>query len=245
MDWTIKDIENLTPMQLETFAEFKKESIKGHDVYFGELGCFGHSAIVCADGRQIRHANEYQLHYPESRYPTVGDVHEKMVEKLHGKLFTEDELEGECESYAEFLAKKHFIANYFGDRREHQSIFCYTEPAEWYQREKETAILNPVTFAYYHDYDEWFVERCKELYANLCRNNDPLRDYEHAKEAFKYEMYNHEYAINCQGDWDVINCFCKVEYEGDGSEIEQTPWNDEVKRAYRDAAHEVTRNADY
>ena len=83
-----------------------------------------------------------------------------------------------------------------------------------------------------------------ELEAALEAANDPLRDYEHARNAFKYEMFNHEYAINWQGDWDVINCFCKVKYDGGaegfhGGELEQAPWSDEIKRAYRDAAHEV------
>ncbi len=36
---------------------------------------------------------------------------------------------------------------------------------------------------------------------------DALSDPEFAEAAFLYEMDNHEYAINWDGDWDVLNCF--------------------------------------
>lgn len=38
-----------------------------------------------------------------------------------------------------------------------------------------------------------------------------MRDKKFAIEAFEYEMANHEYAINYQGDWDVCNCFSSKE----------------------------------
>ena len=40
-----------------------------------------------------------------------------------------------------------------------------------------------------------------------------MRDKKFAIEAFEYEMANHEYAINYQGDWDVCNCFSSKELE--------------------------------
>ena len=70
-----------------------------------------------------------------------------------------------------------------------------------------------------------------------------LATYEGAKEDFKYEMDNHEYHINWEADWDVINCFTHVEYKDADTEwyLEQTGWSDETKRAYRDAARETYR----
>lgn len=44
-----------------------------------------------------------------------------------------------------------------------------------------------------------------------------MRDKEFAIEAFEYEMDNHEYAINYQGDWDVCNCFSSKELEYDSN----------------------------
>lgn len=37
-------------------------------------------------------------------------------------------------------------------------------------------------------------------------------DHDFALEAFEYEMANHEYPINWQGDWDVCSVFGDVEY---------------------------------
>jgi hypothetical protein len=43
---------------------------------------------------------------------------------------------------------------------------------------------------------------------------DLMKDHDFAVSAFRYEMDNHEYAINTyQGDWDVCNCFSKTELE--------------------------------
>ena len=44
-----------------------------------------------------------------------------------------------------------------------------------------------------------------------------MRDKEFAIEAFKYEMGNHEYQINWQGDWDVCNCFSTKELKYEDS----------------------------
>lgn len=40
-----------------------------------------------------------------------------------------------------------------------------------------------------------------------------MRNKEFAVDAFEYEMDNHEYAINYQGDWDVCNCFSTKELD--------------------------------
>lgn len=45
-----------------------------------------------------------------------------------------------------------------------------------------------------------------------------MKDHDFAVSAFRYEMDNHEYAINYyQGDWEVVGCFSKkpLEYEDD------------------------------
>lgn len=40
-----------------------------------------------------------------------------------------------------------------------------------------------------------------------------MKDPEFAESAFMYEMFNHEYGINMQRDWDVLNCFSENEIE--------------------------------
>lgn len=49
-------------------------------------------------------------------------------------------------------------------------------------------------------FNEMAVNHAKEL-------NDAMKDPEFAKSAFRYEMDNHEYAINWDGDRDVLSCF--------------------------------------
>ena len=44
------------------------------------------------------------------------------------------------------------------------------------------------------------INHAKEL-------NEAMKDPEFAKSAFRYEMDNHEYAINWEGDADVLSCF--------------------------------------
>lgn len=52
--------------------------------------------------------------------------------------------------------------------------------------------------------------------AFMCNEESPtleelMSDHDFAVSAFRYEMDNHEYGINLQGDWDVCNCFTKKE----------------------------------
>lgn len=51
------------------------------------------------------------------------------------------------------------------------------------------------------------VDHDKEL------RDEMEKDPEFARDAFEYEMFNHEYPINWQGDWDVASCFGSVRYD--------------------------------
>jgi hypothetical protein len=162
------------------------------------------------------------------------------------KLFTEDELRTPSDEYAELKAKSYYLHNYYPMRREYQSIFCRSEDAaDWYKQSQDKAIYSDIAFAFFKPSDRAFVEHLHELYEAFLSCNNSLQDYAHAKSAFKYEMRNHEYPINGQGDFDVISCFAKVKYKGDGTELEQTEWPDEIKRAYLDAAKEVRKEFNY
>ena len=69
-----------------------------------------------------------------------------------------------------------------------------------------------------------------------------MQDAEFAKEAFTYEMYNHEYPINWQGDWDVVSCFGNVEYEeGKSGEayLRDLEYPEETIQIYSKARREV------
>lgn len=56
-------------------------------------------------------------------------------------------------------------------------------------------------------------------YFNSCDELEELmKDFEFAKSAFYEEICNHEYIINCQGDYDVISCFYDIEWLGDSAD---------------------------
>lgn len=72
-------------------------------------------------------------------------------------------------------------------------------------------------------------------------------DPEFAEDAFYYEMGNHEYHINWQGDWDVVNCFGSVEYdEGAGgmTYLCRMGYSERVMRAYENARRNFLRDAE-
>lgn len=69
------------------------------------------------------------------------------------------------------------------------------------------------------------------------RLSELMEDYDFAVSAFEYEMDNHEYAINWQGDWDVVNCFVRCEYQEDYDyeDYLKEAGKEEWIKAYREA----------
>lgn len=76
-----------------------------------------------------------------------------------------------------------------------------------------------------------------------------VEDYEQAYDAFFYEMGNHEYHINYEGDWDVLSCFglkdSVCEYGKDVDEyMDAMGLSPVTKAAYHDARGDFLRMAD-
>lgn len=75
-----------------------------------------------------------------------------------------------------------------------------------------------------------------------------MKDHDFAVDAFYYEMANHEYHINWQGDWDVCSCFTGKEpkygeektYVDYLTEAGHSEWID----AYREAKRKFLKMAD-
>ena len=242
---TISEIESLDENSVKAMAKEAVE-IKGYTVYLVDLGgYFGYGALVFSDGRHIHYANDYALHHGDMKDHAQA-LREFYIRAMNEKLFTEDELRTPSDDYSEREAKKYYLRNYYPMKREHQTIFCgINKAAEWYRRDEKSAIFSKIALAYFKPEDRQFVEHLTELYEAFEACNNPLRDYAHAKDAFEHEMWNHEYPINWQRDYDVISCFARVSYRGDGTEIDQTDWTDEIKRAYRDAANHVLKKSNY
>lgn len=231
IDLTIDDIEG---WNADFIASIGGEHIdvKGHDVYLVDLGGYwGYSALVCADGRHIKYADDYELHH---RNKTREELRDWYVESMNAKLFTEEEIVQPSDDYHERQAKVGYLVNYYSYRRE-----CWHfigERPSWYD---DGVTCCPGCYIMYRREDEDFARHIQELYWSFKAANDPLRDYEHAYKAFLYEMYNHEYAISWQGDWEVIRCFSDVDGECADDMLPKTGWSDEVKRAYRDASRKA------
>lgn len=72
-------------------------------------------------------------------------------------------------------------------------------------------------------------------------------DPKFAEDAFYYEMANHEYHINWQGDWDVVSCFGSVKYEeytGGMTYLCRMGYSESVMRAYEQARKRFLRDAE-
>lgn len=204
-EYTIRDIEVLTEEQAAAMA-IEAAEIKEHQVYFVDFGgYFGYSALVFADGHHIKHADDYELHH-------VGKSREELRElyfaSFNGKLFTADEM-STVSDYQDKQAKEYYIRNYYGMRRDHISMFFCGPDSEREKLRKKTEkmIFSPVFLAYYDKKDADFVKSGADLLATLEKAEPKNNDAEYWKGAFLREMFNHEYGINWQADFDVCSCF--------------------------------------
>lgn len=240
-NYTIKDIERMSAADLSSFAE-EVETIKGHTVYYIDFGgAFGFSACVCAEGRHIYYANDYELHHGGKSRDELREIYRR---KLSGKLFTDEELQT-VNSYDDYTAKSYYIRNYYAMRRPYISAFFIGSDAERAEIEKKTEkmIFSPVFMAYYAPENADFVKRGAELLRGLDEAEQRNKnDADYWKSAFLSEMYNHEYGINWQADYDVISCFgnCSSveDYTNTGKLFSAAGFNEIQKAAYMAARRE-------
>ena len=204
-EYTIRDIEALTEAQAAEMA-IETATVKGHQVYFVDFGgYFGYSVLVFADGHYIKYANDYELHHKDKSRDELRGFY---LSSLNKKLFTADEMET-VNDYQEKKAKEYYIRNYYGLRRDHISMFFCgpDEEREKLRKKTENMIFSPVFMAYYDKKDADFVKCGEELISALEKAEPQKDNAEYWKSAFLYEMFNHEYGINWQADFDVCSCF--------------------------------------
>lgn len=241
---TIKDIEALTQSDAESMTE-EKLNIKGHTIYFIDFGGhFGYSAIVFADGMHIHYANDYALHHSGK---ARDELKEWYIDEMNNKLFTESELLEPTSDPSEIKNRKYFLQNYYGMRRPHVSIFAILRTEEEraaYNASIAEKVMNPICLAYYDDID--FVQHCVELYEGIeqaAKANENNFDY--WRDSFLYEMYNHEYGINWQADYDVISCYANVDgvkdYEDREKLFNAAGFSELQRNAYHAALKEYNR----
>ena len=68
---------------------------------------------------------------------------------------------------------------------------------------------------------------------------DLMKNPEFAYDAFLYEMYNHEYGINWEADYDVLSCFGKIKYTDEDDDVlkyfDELNFTPETRNAYYSA----------
>lgn len=242
----IKEIEALTEAQAKEMA-LETMTIKDHDVYFVDCGgYFGYSALVFMEGKHIYYANDYELHHKDRDREWLRQWY---IDTLNGKLFTEEEIGQPIKDYDEYQKKDYFLRNYYHMRKDYISAFrIFHNDAEEkaFEKEIKDKTYNPVSFCYMDDAD--FVIKQLDLLMQLQEaKKDVANNYEYQKSAFVKEMFNHEYAINWQADYDTLSAFGNITWKGDDANLtdyfDQLGFTDVQRRAYVDARREYYKLA--
>ncbi len=233
------EIAALAEQQAKEFSEETKE-IKGYNVYFIDFGRSrgGLGYLVYKNGHQI--IDDFA-----NIHPSIEGEEELMAyycEAIKNKLYTEDEIRGPIKSYTDYDLKKNYLHNYYAKSVDNISMFCIGEN----KGKISNTILDPVGFCYVEKTEEEFVKRHISLLHDLEEEKEKLKDnYEYQKSAFLYEMLNHEYPINYQGDYDTLSAFGRVSYEDTMQNLyvcfDKLGFTETQKRAYMDARKEALR----
>ena len=241
---TIREIENLTESDVQKMDN-EKVDVKGFSVYLVDLGeYFGYSALVYKNNHHIYHADDFQLHHTGK---SIEECKKWYLETIPQKLFTEEEIAEPLKSSNDYRRKRDFLINYYGmqvDYISHFGTFHNEEERQAILKKTEGMYDNYVGMCWMNDKD--FVEKHEKLWETLCdREKHAMENFDYCKSAFLYEMYNHEYGINWQADWDVLSCFCKIDYKDESTSeyLERTNFTDMQKEAYLEAKKEYFKKA--
>lgn len=247
--WNIDMIQAIDEDAAFDMAEDTTD-IKDHHVYFVDFGgYFGYSVLLFKNGHHIYYANDYELHH---RYgdPTHEDLRKLYKEKLNNILFTEAEIAAPLTSYDEYKSKEYFLRNYYAMQVDHISIFGdfrTDDKKQAHKKKTENLSFDPVGLCYVEDAE--FVRHHVELFESLQKSRQNMESsYEYLKSAYLSEMFNHEYGINWQADFDTLSAFGNVTWHGDGEEsleayFDELHMSDAQRRAYLDARREYSRQA--
>ena len=248
-NWNIKEIRSLTETEVKEIA-LETMQIKEHTIYFVDFeDGFGYSCLVFNNNHYIYYANDYQLHHESVE--TQEELRQLYIDKMNNILFTESEIAEPLKNYDEYTRKSRFLHNYYGMRVDSVSIFKINpteEENEAFREQTKDMTYNPVCFAYMLDAD--FVKHHIELFESLENAmKNTSNDYEYLKKAYLYEMYNHEYGINWQADYDTLSAFGNIEYHGEDEAalekyFEELKFNDVQKKAYRDAINQYYKETE-
>lgn len=247
IEWGIKEIEALTEKQTREMA-IESTVIKEHNIYFVDFGgYFGYSCLVFKNNHHIYYANDYELHHQGK---TKEELKERYINGLTCKLFTEREIAEPIKSYDEYTQKEHFLHSYYPMQTDYVSqfrIFRTEEDERQFEKDITGLTYNPVAFAYMEDKN--FIKHHIELYKQLQKaKENTVNDFEYMQSAFLYEMRNHEYPINWQGNYDVLSCFGNITYNSEddfNKYFDELNFTETQRKAYRAARQQCLQEWDY
>lgn len=198
-NYTISMIENLCEQDARNMCTWHMQ-IKGHDIYFVDFGgYFGYSALVFLNGGHVHYANDYALHHPGMSEDELDKCYKK---HFHRILFTGQELISPSRDYDEAKRKDYYLRNYYVMQKPYVSMFG-TSPAD-----TSGMLFNEISLCYMKPEYKDFIGHQRWLYVKMKECNVASEtDFEYLKSAFLSEMYNHEYGINWQADYDVLSAF--------------------------------------
>lgn len=236
---TIDEITNLIEEEAKTML-IEEMEIKEHNIYFVDFdGYLGYSCLVFKNNHHIHFADDFELHH---KGKTKDELKAFYIKKMNNILFTEAEITAPITEYTEYDCKRYYLNNYYGMQVDYISIFVNPKEHPNFKEEVKGMIYNPVAFAYM--YDAEFVKHHKELYQKLQEQKEKAAtSYEYLKNAFLYEMYNHEYGINWQADYDTLSAFYNIQYHDNDLQayFNELNFNDTQKQAYLDARKQYHR----
>ncbi len=262
---TYDEITALSEKQAKALS-LEVATIKGHTCYFVDFkDRFGFSVLVFKNNHHIHYCDDFQLHYDyytkecTTLDEVVAVVKPKYIEKLNGKLYTEEEILSPIKDYDDFHKKEYYLHNYYHMAYDYVSAIYIDDSRGENRKEIENKkkklgcyVYDPFCWAYVKD--EAFVKHHAELIKKLIALKDGLKDnYEYWFSAFKYEMWNHEYPIGLHGqkDWDVLSAFGNVKWDqreeyGNLTEalsnyFDQLKFSDTQRKAYYDARAAVLK----
>ena len=214
--------DDLHTLPEETARAYALESmeVKGHNVYFVDFdNHLGYSCLVYRSGRILPYAADHALHHRDMWRSALRALYRK---ELRQRLYTDDELASPLQDYDDYRRRVDYLVNHYGCQRDYVSLFYSKGVVAGSDEEKKEQAriekliqgktFDPIAHGWFDDKD--FVLRHCRLYNAVEKRREEMKDdFSFNVGAFMYEMANHEYAINWQGNWDVLSCFGKIEYD--------------------------------
>ena len=206
-------IDEIQAMTLDEVMGLNPEvmNINGHDVYLVDLGGrFGFSALVFRNGKHLYYANDYELHHSNKNHDELVKWYK---DTMNNKLFSDAMIAAPITDYINGEKKDEYLRDYYplmcDDKISAFNIFHNDKERADFERSIKDKIFNPIGFFYTSDKE--FSNRLFELYNIAQESKKPQKDnYNYWLEAFKYEMFNHEYAINWEADTDTLGAFGNI-----------------------------------